>query len=224
MTKTWISACRGLSNTPQYSLIPHEKLPVPKPLRSLIITLIMLNILIILAGAFMMPLWATFVAKIGGDIRTAGNAICIFSIVIGGFTCITGKLESAVKRNTLFVIMAQALMLLGYVGYFFVHHPWQLYVVQIILGVGGAFQSPALYALYHECIDATQSTFYWGMWNGAYNIAIGIGALLSAYIIHNTNFTVLFSVMTGIAIIGLVFSVIIHHMHARAIPDLPHSA
>ena len=162
------------------------------------------NILIIVSAGFMLPLWGDFVAKIGGDIRTAGSAIGIFSVVIGFCTFITGKIESKLKHDEWFLVITQLTMTLSYGGYFFVSQPWHLYLVQIGLGLSGAFQVPALYSLYHKCIPKQDSAFYWGIWTGGYNISIGSGAFVSAYIVHKFGFTAMFSVLFSVSVLGLV--------------------
>lgn len=165
------------------------------------------NILIIVSAGFMMPLWGDFVEKIGGDVRTAGSAIGIFSIVIGFFTFIAGKIESKFNKDEWFMVITQVTMVLSYGGYFFVTKPWQLYLVQIGLGLSGAFQAPALYSLYHKCMPQKDSAFYWGIWTGFYNISIGTGAYISAYIVHEFGFTAMFSALFGVAGFGLVTAV-----------------
>ncbi len=169
-----------------------------------IIAFIFINVLVIIAAGFMIPLWSDFVTHIGGDVRTAGKAILLFSMVIGLVTCLAGVIESKFKHDRFYMIAAQAVMCLGYAGYFFVHNPQQLYMVQIILGVGGAFQSPVLCALYQQVIPKEKSSQYWGVWNGFYQIAMGIGALSSAYIVHHYSYTPMFSAMLAIGVFCLV--------------------
>lgn len=163
-----------------------------KSINKMIIVLIFINFLIILASGFMMPVWAEFVGKIGGDIRTAGKAICIFSIIIGTLTCVFAKLEGLIRKDKLFLMASQLIMLGAYSGYLLVHQAASLYLVQILLGFGGALQSPALYSLYHQVIQEKNTTFYWGIWNGFYNIAIGLGSLISAYLVAHFGFNAMF--------------------------------
>ncbi|HEV2613804.1 MAG TPA: MFS transporter [Gammaproteobacteria bacterium] len=175
-----------------------------------LIALIFINFLIILAAGFMMPVWAEFVHKIHGDIRTAGNAICIFSIILGFFTWIAGKIENQIGHEEFILALSQALFAISYLGYFWVKSPVDLYLVQIALGISGAIQVPALYALYERYIPKSQSTFYWGMWAGTYNIAIGVGALISAYTVHHFGFNTMFGLLFSVSL--LCFLVILGTM------------
>jgi predicted MFS family arabinose efflux permease len=173
--------------------------------RFFIAAYIFINALIIVNAGFMMPLWSDFVKHIGGDIRTAGNAVLLFSIVIGGVTCIAGNIESRIKKDRFFMIASQAVMCVGYFGYFFVKHPYQLYMVQVVLGLGGAFQSPVLCSLYQKSIPQNKTSHYWGIWNGLYQVAMGIGALLGAYIVHHTGYFDMFGAMFAVSIACLFF-------------------
>ncbi|MDX2164521.1 MAG: MFS transporter [Gammaproteobacteria bacterium] len=164
-----------------------------------LILLIIINFLIIIAAGFMMPVWAEFVHKIHGDIRTAGNAICIFSIILGFFTWFTGKWENQLGHQEIILVVSQGLFSLSYLGYFWVYSPFTLYIVQIALGICAAIQAPALFALYERYIPRSESTFYWGIWAGSYNIAIGFGALISAYTVHHFGFRVMFEALFAVS-------------------------
>lgn len=183
---------------------------MPFPIRTakrLLIIIISINFLIILAAGFMMPVWAEFVHKIHGDIRTAGNAICIFSIILGFFTWFAAKIENRYGHEEIILAVSQGLFALSYLGYFWVSSPRDLYVVQIALGISAAIQVPALYSLYERYIPKSESTFYWGIWAGSYNIAIGIGSLISAYAVHRFGFNVMFEMLFSVAVICFVVTV-----------------
>jgi MFS family permease len=192
-------------------LLQQKNLPTDsnKTFFSFLLALIIINFLIILAAGFITPVWADFVKNIGGDVRTAGNAICLFSIVIGFCTWIAAKIENQMQKHEEVMVISQLMFVISYMGYFFVHSPLQLYIVQILLGLSGAIQVPALYALYERYIPKEQSTFYWGIWAGSYNIALGIGALISAYTVHHFSFKIMLFTLTFSATLCLLFTTII---------------
>ncbi len=178
--------------------------------------LILINVMIIASGAFMTPLWANFVQHIGGDLETAGIAICIFSIVIGVLMCIAGKIEHHYQNDEWFMCVSQLIVFLSYLGYFWVHHPWQLYLVQVGLGIGGAFQTPVICAIYQRYFKNSESALFWAIWNGFFNIAMGLGALTSSILVLRFNYTWMF---TGLSILaGLCFVVtVMLMMHIKQV-------
>ncbi|MCD8499841.1 MAG: MFS transporter [Gammaproteobacteria bacterium] len=90
---------------------------------------------------------------------------------------------------------------------FFVSSPMQLYGVQICLGVAGAFQAPAMYSLYHQHMPKKNATFYWGIWTGFYNISIGTGAFISAFVVHRFGFYAMFGTLLSVSILGLLMAI-----------------
>jgi MFS family permease len=176
-------------------------MPFPTTTKHFLKAFIFINFLIIVAAGFMMPVWAEFVHEIHGDIRTAGNAICIFSIILGFFTWFTAKIENQLGHEEIILAVSQALFAVSYLGYFWVSSPLQLYLVQIALGISSAIQVPALFSLYERYIPKSESTFYWGVWAGSYNVAIGVGALISAYTVHRFGFTTLFEMLFGVSVL-----------------------
>ena len=166
--------------------------------------LLIINFLIIISLNFFTPVWADFVKSIGGNLQTAGNAIALFSIVLGFFTWLMAKIENQLNQDRFFMIFSQLLFVIGYAGFFWVTTPLKLYLVQICLGVAGALQVPVLYALYQEHIPHNQSTWYWGLWNGLYNLALGMGAFISAFLVYHYGFKAMFSLLVTLNIIALI--------------------
>lgn len=182
-------------------------------------SLILLNVIIIVAGNFLTPLWAEFAHRIHGDITTAGNAIALFSIVIGVLTCVMGKIENHFKHDEWFLVVSQLMFVLGYLCFFFIHFPWQLYLAQAWLGLAGALQSPALYSLYQRHMPKEKATTAWGIWNGFFNIALGLGALISAYLAKLYGFNGVFSGLTIVALLGLLLATAIAIPMQRSKPE-----
>lgn len=168
--------------------------------------LVLINIVTIMGAEFLTPLWSKFSEHIGGDIRTAGIAVSIFAIIIGCFIMIAGRIEHHYKNEEDMMMLTSILMTFGYVGYLFVHHPWQLYLIEAYLGVTTAFQSPAIYSLYNRYMPKTHFAFHWGIWNGFYFIAFGTGALISVFIAHYFNFTAVFLGMIILSLITIILN------------------
>lgn len=169
--------------------------------------LILINVIIIADGAFMTPLWSDFVLRIGGDIQTAGEAVLVFSMAIGIFMWVAGVIEHYYQNDEWFMCFSALIVFIAYLGYFFVHHPWQLYLVEIALGIGGAFQSPVICALYQRYFTQEQSSFFWAIWNGFYNIGMGIGAMLAAFLVAHYSYNLMFTVLGATAGINLLINI-----------------
>ncbi|PIQ44236.1 MAG: hypothetical protein COW05_00470, partial [Gammaproteobacteria bacterium CG12_big_fil_rev_8_21_14_0_65_46_12] len=51
-----------------------------------------------------------------------------------------------------------------------------------------------------------KTTTAWGIWNGFYNIALGLGALISAYLAHGFGFSGVFIALFFTACLGFIFA------------------
>ncbi len=160
-----------------------------------------------MTGGFLTPLWGNFVKQIGGDVRTAGIAICIFSIIIGICTILAARIENKYRIEKSALIFSAIIIALAYSGYLLVKTPFELYSVQLFLGIGCAIQTPALYKLYQDSMPAEKSTLGWGIWNGFFNIALGVAALCSSYIAHHLGLRGVFLVMLALACFSLFTSI-----------------
>lgn len=163
-----------------------------KPILFITNMLIFINVLIIMASAFMMPLWSSFVTEIGGDLETAGLAICLFSMMVGLLMCLAGKIEHYYQNDEWFMWSSQLIVTLSYTGYLWVAHPWQLYLLQVALALGISFQTPVICAIYQRYFKQEQSALFWAVWNGFFYVATGLGALISATLVKHFNYKLMF--------------------------------
>ena len=162
------------------------------------------NALVILSGALLVPIWAIYVEKIGGDILTAGTAYAVFLIIAGVCIVIFGKFEDRIKRKDLVVVVAYIIMGIGFFGYILVKNPIQLFIVQAIIGLGEAIYIPALNALYNRFIEEKRAASQWGFWDGMIYIVAGVAAISGALIADYLGFSVLFIAMGCFCMISAV--------------------
>ncbi|OGT31833.1 MAG: hypothetical protein A3E87_02560 [Gammaproteobacteria bacterium RIFCSPHIGHO2_12_FULL_35_23] len=183
--------------------------------------LILLNIVIICTANFITPVWAKFVAHIHGNLRTAGNAIGLFAIILGLFTFVAGAIENRLQKNELFLVISQGMFVTGYICFLLIHYPWQLYILQAWLGLAGAIQAPALYSLYQKYMPKHQTTMAWGLWNGCFNLAVGIGAFAGSYLVSLAGFKWMFIILSTFSFLGFILAIVIggqmlkYHLHKK---------
>lgn len=149
------------------------------------------------------PIYAIFVERIGGDILTAGWAWALFSIVTGVTLYVMGKLEDRIKKNNWMVVVGFSIASLGLLGYVFVSHPWQLFVVQALLGFGWAFGTPAIDTIYSQNLEKKKINSQWGIWEASMRIVEGVSAFIGGIIVFALGFKVLFLIMFGISLISI---------------------
>jgi len=171
-------------------------------LKILLVTSALFN----LAAGLFGPLYAVFVKEIGGDLLTAGGAYAAFSLGAGVLIFFLSKWENRIKHQERCIVAGYVLSCIGFAGYLFVKTPIHLFAVQIILGLGEAVTTPAYDGVYSRFLGKGKFVFEWGMWESMYYIIIGIAALVGGYLANIYGFSILFKIMLGFSILGLIVS------------------
>jgi MFS family permease len=105
-----------------------------------------------------------------------------------------------------FVILGYGLACAGFWGYLNVTGPAQLFLVQLIFGLGEAIGTPAWDGLYSWFIKADHFVLRWGEYDAMYNIVVGIAAVIGGWLASLYGFRFLFTVMFTFSLAGLLTS------------------
>ena len=150
------------------------------------------------------PIYAIFVEQIGGDILDAGITFAVYSVGIGVFAWLVSRLEDRIKYQPTFLLIGYTIRALGIAGYLFVHSPTQLFLVQAVLAIGIALNSPVYDALFSRNIDQNKSARQWGDWEAMQYITTGISAIVGAWIADYFGFRALLITMFVVALLSPV--------------------
>ena len=161
---------------------------------------------LILATAFFGPIYAIFVEKIGGDILDASGAWAVFMLASGILIFFISKWEDRVKHQDKLLVISYGVMCIGIFGYLLISRPWHLFVVQIVLGIAEALNTPVYDALYSKYLDKGKFASEWGLWDSMNNILAAVGAILGGLIATFFGFKALFAAMFVVYLIGFFIS------------------
>lgn len=130
------------------------------------------------SGLFL-PIFAIFSSQIGGDITDAGIAAAIFILVTSLIEYPVGKLLDKYKEKW-FIVADYFLEAVIFIGYMFITTKYQLFILQIFLGVANAIGDPSWESMYDKCTPAKRSGSSWanshlfiGIFN-AFGIIVGV--------------------------------------------------
>jgi len=151
------------------------------------------------------PIYALFVEKIGGDLLDASYAFGIFAMVAGLTTLISGKYSDKMKEPELIVVLGYIITALGFIGYIFVSSVWTLFIVQIVIGLGGAVYSPAFDSVYSKHLDGHKSGRAWGAWEALNYFSTALGAVAGGLIAAKLGFNFLFIIMATLCFSSAVY-------------------
>ncbi len=141
------------------------------------------------------PIYAIFVKNIGGDLLEIGITYGIFSIISGIFVFTVGRLDSFKKRLRQMVFLGFLILTIAEGCYLVVQNPWQLFMVQILLGIGSGILEPSWDGLFSANLSEEKAASFWSVWAGARDIATGLGAILGGVIVAVFSFKFLFIIM-----------------------------
>ena len=157
-----------------------------------------------MSAAMLGPIYAIFVKDIGGDILAAGTAWSIYMLISGLGILFMGRIQDRFKDNKKFILLGYVFTSLAYLGYFFVSSVTQLFLVQVLLGIGEMIAVPARDSFYTKYLEKGKFASQWAAWESLWFIIAGISALIGAFIADIFGFKVLFIAMFSSSLIGLI--------------------
>ena len=176
-------------------------------LKKILNRLIFFTALILFANYLFTPIYALFVAKIGGNVETAGFAYAIYSISTAILILVMGKWEDHVKHRENLLIAASFLSFVGFSAYLFVGDITQLFLVQIVLGIATAIAMPAFDSMYSENLDKGKHASEWSIWESTNYITASFAAAAGGIIVGTFGFSVLFILMALLSLGALVIAI-----------------
>lgn len=156
------------------------------------------------SGLFL-PIFAIFSTQIGGDITDAGIAAGIFLIVTSSLQWLIGEWIDRLQEKW-FIVADYLLEAFVFFGYIFVQNIWQLFVLQVVLGIANAIGDPAWESLFGKSIPKASSGKLWSrshLWIG---YASGFGIILGGYLAHHWGFRSIFFVGGVLSLVAAIMS------------------
>lgn len=171
--------------------------------------LLLASALFTLAGGLFSPIYAVFVEQIGGNLLDAGGAYAAFSLSAGILVFLISRWEDHTKHMEKFVVLGYMLSCLGYLGLIMVRNPLDLFLVQVVFGIGQAVNLPAYDGLYSKSLDRGKFAYEWGLWESMFLIVSAIAAPIGGFLAQTYGFSLLFTIMLGFSILGLLSSALL---------------
>lgn len=173
-----------------------------KPLRILLIN----DTLALIAASMIVPIYAVYVDKIGGDILDAGFAAGVFALVAGVTVLVAGKVTDEIENKGRIIGICYLLSGTGFLLYAVVDTMTQLLAVQVLVGLTQASAAPAFDALYTKHIgNPRYASSRWSIWEASNYFAIAIGSAGGAVIVKLFSFGVLFTAMAGLCFLSGIY-------------------
>jgi len=162
--------------------------------------------LVLFGFGLLAPIYAIFVENIGGNVLDAGITYAIYLFVLGFFTYFISRWENHSKYKEKLLSFSYLLFCFAAVGYFLIVNRYHLFLVQILIGIAEAFNSPVYDGLYSKFLDKGKFVTEWGLYASMRSFVTGLAAIAGAAIAFYFNFKLLFIVMFFFSLFGLIVS------------------
>lgn len=87
----------------------------------------------------------------------------------------------------------------AYFGYMFVDHIWQVFLLQIILGLSATLANPTWCKMFTRHLDKGKEGVEWSMYDVVVGVGAGLAAALGAFIADMYGFDILFFIVGVVA-------------------------
>lgn len=157
-----------------------------------------------LAIGMLGPIYALYVAEIGGDLLDASWAHFVYMISAGVTLYFVGLWENRIQHKYRLIIVAYGLTGIGSICYIFVYNQLTLLLTQIVLGLAYALLAPAFDTLYATYTTKKNATGEWGLYEAMSYIVTALAAIIGGYLTHLFGFNALFLTMCAFSIFGMI--------------------
>jgi MFS family permease len=188
-----------------------------KFINKVIKTLVAGDILFFSAFGLIGPIFAIFITQqiSGATVATAGFAATINLLIRAALQMpIARYIDKHKGEKDDFFLMVFGSLLVSIVPflYLFIKTPIHLYLVQVVLGIGGSFANPGWYAIFTRHIDKEKEGTEWTLENVGVALAAAIAAAVGGIIAKQFGFQVLFMFVGILSFVGLVIQISLYSM------------
>lgn len=161
------------------------------------------------------PVYAAYVADIGGNLFTAGSALSVRLAIIGILIFASGQIAGKYHTEKLQLLIGYSLGLVVVVGYLFINTPTQLFILQILLGLSIAVAQPAYNGMFSSRLGNGSHSSRWGTYFAMTYFSGALAALSSGFISQIYGFDFLFYTMIFTQSLGLLGTLYLYFIDDR---------
>lgn len=162
------------------------------------------NGVFVLAGSLLGPLYAIYVEKFQAGILPVSISWSAFLISTTVFTFILSKIGDRVKEKEYLLLAGYFVRALAWFLFIFVGDIVFLIILQICLGLGEALGTPAFEVIFAEHLEEGKHIAEYSDWKLISNIMLALGTLIGGVVVSKFGFTLLFLLMSSLAIISFI--------------------
>ena len=170
-------------------------------------TLILSDIFIISGFGLVSPILAVFFTEQiqGGDVKVAGLASTVYLITKSLLILPVGRFidrKKGEKDDFYAMVLGSTLTSFVPFSYLFISSPAQVYLVQMLYGLGEALSYPSWLAIFTRHVGSKKTGFTWGLYYTMTDVFGAITAGVGGAIASHLGFRPLFMVVGTMSLVG----------------------
>jgi MFS family permease len=155
------------------------------------------------------PIFAIFIVdKIqGGTALVVGTATAIYWLFRSLLVLPSGRLLDKYvgeKDDYLFLVIGNFIAATVLFGYMFATHPWHIYVLQALYGIGIAMGLSGWRAIFTRNIDKGKEASEWALDDTSLSIGIAAAGIISGLLVTNFGYTITFAFAGSLGLISVL--------------------
>lgn len=144
----------------------------------------------------------------GGDVKFAGLASTVYFVVKSIAQIPVARMIDKHKgeKDDFWVMIAGSLLIsLAAFSYMFARTTWQVYMIQVIYGLGGALSYPTWLAIFTRHVDKQKEGLEWSLYYTSVDIGAALTAGLGGFLAANFGYHLLFCLVGISSLAGTMF-------------------
>lgn len=177
--------------------------------------LIISDFSIISSFGLIAPIFAIFIDKqiIGGGVKVAAFASTIYLLVSSLARLPISRIvdqQLTEKGRALLLIAGSILTSSCYFFYIFAKFPWQVYLLEGLIGLGCAANAAVWFDLFTRYIDKDQESFEWSIHGSAVSLGSAATAAIGGILAEKFGFSLIFILIGIFGLIGSLIPIVIY--------------
>jgi MFS family permease len=160
------------------------------------------NSLFLFSASLMGPLYAIYVAKIGGGVLLISISTAVFFITSTLFLIFISRWGDKVKEKEYLLISSYLIRAVGYFSYIFLNSALWLVMIQVIFGLGDALGTPTFSALFAKHTNKNEEVMEYSDWTLVANLVMALGAIIGGFVVSIFGFGFLFVAMGVLCLVS----------------------
>lgn len=159
-------------------------------------TLFVFNGIFVFAANLLGPLFAIYVERLGVDVFGVSLSWASFLVSSVVFTYLISLFGDRIREKEYLLMAGYLIRSVVWISYIFVGQLYLLILLQVILGVGEAFGTPAFDAIFAEHLDNNHHIREYADWKIVSNILSAVAIITGGMIAINFGFNLVFILMS----------------------------